>query len=238
MKKQILTIATIALAAGALIITGCKKADTTPPVITLVSGNDAIYLGTTWVDAGATAEDNEDGNLTSSITVSGTVNSNSAGTYTIHYSVTDKAGNEGTADRTVTVSNQAAALAGNYNVKDSVWGGSVSNYTDVVTISSTVNGRIFVTKFGNYQNANCILDVAPSLTTLVSPIAKNPLRNSSYGWSGNVGSPSALHNFSYNTSVMNPTITHPSTYVITFDYHDIDSTNSVFSDARTTMTQQ
>ena len=238
MKKQILFCTALFLAVSALIITGCKKDDTTKPVITLISGNDAIYLQGTWVDAGATAEDNEDGNLTSSITVSGTVNNNLTGSYTITYSVTDAAGNTGTADRSVTVTNQAGGLAGNYNVKDSVWGGSVSLYTDVVTVSSTVNGRIFVTKFGNYQNANCILDVASSLTALTTPIAQNPNRNSIYGWSGSVGSPAAIHNFSYTTSVINPTVSHPSTYVVMFDYHDIDSTNSVFSDARTTMTQQ
>ena len=239
MKKQILTLASVAFVVGSLLIFGCKKEDTTAPVITLV-GNAAIsqYLGTTYTDAGATAEDNEDGNLTSSITTSGTVNTALAGTYTITYSVSDAAGNTTTATRDVTISNQAAALAGTYSVKDSVWAGGVTTYAETVTASTTVNNRLFVTKFGNYVNASVILDVNANLNGLVTPLAMNPNRTSSTGWSGSVGSPAAIHNFSYTVSSMNPTVALSSNYVITFDYHDIDSTNSTFNDARTTMTHQ
>ncbi len=78
--------------------------DTTKPVITLTTGTDTINAGDAWVDAGATAADNIDGDLTSSIVVTGSVNNAVPGTYTIYYNVTDAAGN--IADqvaRTVTV---------------------------------------------------------------------------------------------------------------------------------------
>jgi surface protein len=80
--------------------------DTTAPVITLI-GSSAINLtiGDTYTDAGATASDDVDGNLTSSITTSGSVNTSTAGTYTISYSVSDAAGNTATVvQRTVIVS--------------------------------------------------------------------------------------------------------------------------------------
>lgn len=70
------------------------EADITAPVITLL-GNNPVQLtaGDSYADAGASASDNVDGNLTSQIVTSGSVDSNTAGTYTIRYNVTDAAGN-------------------------------------------------------------------------------------------------------------------------------------------------
>ncbi len=80
--------------------------DTTPPVITLIgSANISLELGDSFSDPGATASDNVDGDLTSSIVVGGdTVDTNTAGTYIITYNVSDAAGNAATqVTRTVTV---------------------------------------------------------------------------------------------------------------------------------------
>lgn len=76
--------------------------DTTKPVITL-SGKSTIELmqGTTYNELGATATDNVDGNL--SVTISGTVDKDTVDSYTITYTVKDKAGNEATLTRTVNV---------------------------------------------------------------------------------------------------------------------------------------
>jgi formylglycine-generating enzyme required for sulfatase activity len=56
-----------------------------------------------WVDPGATASDSLDGNLTSSITITGTVDVNTTGVYTLTYSVSDGASNEANATRVVHV---------------------------------------------------------------------------------------------------------------------------------------
>ncbi|NOS67234.1 MAG: DUF5011 domain-containing protein [Candidatus Peribacteraceae bacterium] len=78
--------------------------DTTPPVITVLGANPmTILAGTTFTDPGATALDNKDGDITGNITVSGTVDINTAASYVLTYSVTDAAGNIGTAQRTVIV---------------------------------------------------------------------------------------------------------------------------------------
>lgn len=77
-----------------------------PPVITL-TGSAAVALttGAAYTDAGATAMDDEDGDLTATIVVGGDmVNTAAAGTYTITYNVTDMDGNAAAeVTRTVTV---------------------------------------------------------------------------------------------------------------------------------------
>jgi formylglycine-generating enzyme required for sulfatase activity len=59
--------------------------------------------GQAWAEPGAAGHDARDGNLTASITVTGTVDMNTTGTYILTYSVADVAGNTATANRTVTV---------------------------------------------------------------------------------------------------------------------------------------
>ena len=68
--------------------------DTTVPVITLL-GDDpvTIEVGNTYIDAGATAADNYDGDITSSIVTISNVDTAVVGTYTVRYDVSDAAGN-------------------------------------------------------------------------------------------------------------------------------------------------
>jgi hypothetical protein len=81
-----------------------RVGDTTPPVITVSGPNPvSILCGGAFIDAGATATDNKDGDLTGSITTTCTVNTDTVGTHTMTYAVKDAAGNEATATRTVQV---------------------------------------------------------------------------------------------------------------------------------------
>jgi hypothetical protein len=68
--------------------------DTTKPVITLI-GNATVTLteGSVYTDAGATASDNKDGDITSNIQVTNPVDTNSVGTYSVIYDVNDSSGN-------------------------------------------------------------------------------------------------------------------------------------------------
>ena len=78
--------------------------DTTAPIITLL-GSDTVTIakGTPYIDAGATAIDDRDGDITDKIVIGGdTVNTNALGTYIISYTVSDLAGNE-TLPRTIRV---------------------------------------------------------------------------------------------------------------------------------------
>lgn len=69
--------------------------DTTNPVITLL-GNAVVNLtvGDTYTDAGATAADDVDGDITTDIVKVNPVNTAVVGTYTVTYDVSDAAGNE------------------------------------------------------------------------------------------------------------------------------------------------
>jgi len=80
--------------------------DTTAPVITLNGeSNVTLTVGDAYIDAGATAVDDRDGNV--SVTTAGSVDTNTVGIYTITYTATDAAGNSATASRTVTVTEAA-----------------------------------------------------------------------------------------------------------------------------------
>ena len=68
--------------------------DTTEPIITLIGSADInIAFGSTYIDDGATAMDNYDGSITSSIVVVNPVDTNIASTYIITYNVVDLNGN-------------------------------------------------------------------------------------------------------------------------------------------------
>ncbi len=89
------------------IILSCNK-DNTPPVITILGSNPLIYciipeLPQPFVDPGATAIDDEDGDITSAINTSSNVNTEVPGIYQITYTIEDKAGNTAVAIREVEV---------------------------------------------------------------------------------------------------------------------------------------
>lgn len=136
----------------------CKKdtADTSAPTITLNGDNPvSLILGDTYTDAGATATDDVDGDLTSSIVVSGTVNNALAGTYTITYAVSDAAGNAATAHRTVYVKNAASYLNGGYSVVDVVTGKNAGthNYNVTVSAHSSINNKLLIYNFGGWGSS-------------------------------------------------------------------------------------
>ncbi len=86
--------------------------DTTAPVITMNGTDVSIELGTAYSDAGATASDNIDGDITANIVTVNNVNVDAVGSYTVTYNVKDAAGNAATqVTRTVNVT---AAPADNW----------------------------------------------------------------------------------------------------------------------------
>ena len=75
-----------------------------PPTITLTgSATINLLVGDTYIEDGCVATDALDGDLTSSIITSGTVDTSTVGTYTLTYSVTDSASNIVSTTRTVIV---------------------------------------------------------------------------------------------------------------------------------------
>jgi hypothetical protein len=97
--KGIIIVAILAIAFS------CKK-DGNVPVITLL-GKSPVETGWgyPYQDAGATATDKEDGDLTAKIVITNSVDSSLVGTYFVKYNVTDSDGNKAKeVTREVTVS--------------------------------------------------------------------------------------------------------------------------------------
>jgi hypothetical protein len=155
MKKHLLTIASVAMIAGVISFSSCKKDDTTAPSITVTGGNSqTASLNSTWSNPTATAADDVDGDLSASITVGGdVVNTNLAGDYDVTYTVSDAAGNTATETVTVTVANDAAFLGGVYNADDTCQQSSVSPYTMTWTASSTVNNKVSISNLSNFGSS-------------------------------------------------------------------------------------
>jgi hypothetical protein len=87
------------------------KNDVNGPVIGVLGEHPiSVECGTPYTDAGATATDNKDGDLTASITVQNNVNPAVPGAYTVVYTVSDAAGNTTTATRTVNVVDTTAPV--------------------------------------------------------------------------------------------------------------------------------
>lgn len=81
-----------------------KYDDPIAPELTLIGENKiTINQGDTYIEKGASAIDNCDGNITEKIVISGAVDVKTAGTYTIKYFVTDNNGNSSEIVRTVVV---------------------------------------------------------------------------------------------------------------------------------------
>jgi hypothetical protein len=220
MKKHLIAITSVVMIAGVVTFTSCKKEDTTAPTITITGGNaqsqslPTTANGGTWTNPTATAMDDEDGDVSSSITVTGSVDPNTKGSYTLTYSVTDAAGNTATQDVVVDIVNDAELFAGNYSVHDTVPLLPAFNYNQTVVTDSYVNNKIHFTHtdgFAYYQN-NTGIYATISGSTVVLPSQT----------AGPIGTDNSTHQFNGSGAVLSTTA--PVSFNIT--YTDYDQTNN------------
>ena len=129
--------------------------DTTIPVITLVGdATVTVEVGDTYTDAGATATDNYDGNLTASIVTVNPVDETTVGAYTVTYNVTDANGNAAIeVTRTVNVELSLSVddfLIDEYKVfpnpTSSSWKIISSKRIDLIEIFDLVGRRVILKK--------------------------------------------------------------------------------------------
>lgn len=121
--------------------------DVTAPEITLPTENKVEQGADFDALAGVTATDERDGDLTSSITVEGTVDTDTLGDYELVYAVADAAGNEVTAARTVTVVEAGGVTppAGEAKITvegDAVLGGKITFAGTGFTPGASVNATV------------------------------------------------------------------------------------------------
>ncbi|MCB0823878.1 MAG: DUF5011 domain-containing protein, partial [Bacteroidales bacterium] len=108
-SQQITKLVTAGVLALLVALFSCQQVDETPPIL-ILKGEDTVkqILNVAYVDGGASATDETDGNITNNIFVENTVNVDRVGFYTITYKVLDNGGNEAVPiHRVVEVYNQA-----------------------------------------------------------------------------------------------------------------------------------
>lgn len=155
MKNTILLILIIAITH-----LSCRKELPKPtkatPVVTL-NGNSVISVdfGSDFSDPGATAMDYV--HVSVPVVVTGAVNINAAGIYTLTYAATDVVGNVGTATRTVYVIHRKTNIAGTYTVNENCIGPSgsyiVGPYAASITPGSATNMALVFNNFGDYATS-------------------------------------------------------------------------------------
>ena len=159
------------LAFGVLSFTACKKEDTTAPVVTLKGSSPmSINVGTAYTEPGATATDDVDGDISDAITISGTVNSASAGSYTRTYSVSDAAGNTGTATRVVNVVLTRDSYLGSYTGTENCPSPYGLSTTPSITAGATAN-KIVLSPF--YFNGGSLIMTVDAGNVTIDP-GQNP----------------------------------------------------------------
>ncbi|WP_273693384.1 immunoglobulin-like domain-containing protein, partial [Shewanella vesiculosa] len=91
------------------VITESPTLDTSKPVITLLGQNPlTLTVGDSYIEYGATANDNVDGNITGIINIDDDeLNMSAAGTYQVIYDVTDSAGNVALTEKRTVIVNPA-----------------------------------------------------------------------------------------------------------------------------------
>ena len=130
--------------------------DTTSPVITLLGANPlSMLVGTDFSEPGYRAVDNVDGDISGYVSVAAGPNSpSSVGTYTLEYQVSDQAGNQTLATRTVYVKEPPTAQA--------TPSGGIANTPQLVTLSSIEpNSAIYYTLDGSHPTIESTLYRSP-----------------------------------------------------------------------------
>lgn len=141
--------------------------DSTAPVVTLIGeSSTTVSQSSTYVDAGATAIDNQDGDLTSSIVTTSDLDTSTLGAYTVVHSVSDAAGNVGSASRQVDVGVPAPSV--DINV---LWQSPPAWDSITAMKVAAINPAKFVISISGGKNPNPPASAGPSATQLVQFIS-------------------------------------------------------------------
>ncbi|MDA8605111.1 DUF5011 domain-containing protein, partial [Gammaproteobacteria bacterium] len=194
--------------------------DNVPPVIAINGNNPAtVELGTTYSDAGATANDAFHG--TTSVTSTGSVDTSVVGSYTISYSATDLDGNTATASRTVNVVDTTAPVV-------TVTGDNPASvelgetYTDAGATATDASGAVTVVTSGSVDT---------------DTVGEYTLTYTSTDASGNAGTASRTVNVVDTTApVVTVTGDNPATSELGDEYTDAGATATDASGAVTVVT--
>lgn len=131
-----------------ILFSQCDRLDTTAPVIKLVGDETVrVHLGDTYLEQGAIAVDDIDGDITDDIFIdNGDILIDEIGTYEVRYRAVDDIGNSTQITRLVNVYGEAADYAGSYNA-NSICESISSDY--IVDIIAGIDNNIIFSNFLN-----------------------------------------------------------------------------------------
>lgn len=176
-----------------IVITGiisCNKTDNAPPII-FMNGADTVIqvLNQPYIDDGATATDETDGNITHNIYTENLVDENKLGWYTVTYKVVDEAGNEAApVKRAVSVYNEADIYEDDYRLTEiqQFPNQETCSYNIETTADSTVNFRIVFSDFACNFGQQVYADVYDSLLLIPFQIIADSLSSMGIQGSGSI----------------------------------------------------
>lgn len=127
-----------------------------------------LTLNTNYIEPGFNAYDAEDGNLSSIVLTSNTINKDSVGLYTVSYVVTDNGGLKDSIVRTVKVENSLNYLSGQFTCStNNITTGGSYNWITSGTASVSENNKFKLFKISDCFMADPILTFDP-ITNLIN----------------------------------------------------------------------
>ncbi|AXT54876.1 DUF5011 domain-containing protein [Aquimarina sp. AD1] len=179
---------TVTVSREASLILNFRDPDGTPPVIELIGSSEiTVNIGDSFTDPGATASDDIDGDISANITVSGSVDTNVPGSYTLVYSVEDSSGNTTSVERIVNVVDNippvitiigdnpfVVRLGDAFNDPGAT---ATDNVDGNISSGITLTGSVNVNVVGEYVLTYTVSDIAGnevSETRTVNVISDNP----------------------------------------------------------------
>lgn len=178
MKRNNFLKTFISITIVSMFLITCKDKDKIAPTILLNGDNPMeVTLNSKYIEPGATANDNADGNITSLISIDASTipddaagNTNKTGSYTVTYSVSDEAGNSTTEVRTVNVVNSIEQYAILYDVIKNP--GNIE-YETTLESSESINNRIHFPNFSKL-GFNVYGDIANDTITIPTQEFEDP----------------------------------------------------------------
>ncbi|MEK7585736.1 MAG: immunoglobulin-like domain-containing protein [Patescibacteria group bacterium] len=159
-----------------LVITPTVSLDVTAPIITLIGDTtESINVGSDYIEKGATATDDIDGDITSKIVITGNVDTSKVGSYDILFDVSDLLGNKAnTVTRTVNVINSGGGgggptlstlsipqatlfLANNQDINGSFIDSLYTDWVAIAVGSLGSSGDIMKAKISEYMKMNPLM---------------------------------------------------------------------------------
>ncbi len=156
--------------------------DTVAPVITVTGGDQTVECHDTFTDAGATAADACEGDVSTNIAVSGSVDANTVGVYTLTYSVADGSGNPASATRIVTVNDTVPpviTVTGGTTVSACQFvayndAGATANDACTGSVSVSSSGSVDTSTAGAYTLTYSAQDTTGNTATAIRVVTVGP----------------------------------------------------------------